>query len=482
MEKRGRLLRALMEYGASDYYPFHMPGHKRNEKGLDFPNPFSVDITEIDGFDNLHHPEGILKESMERAAAVYGADRTRYLVNGSTCGLLSAICGCVGAGGKLLMSRNCHKSVYHGVFLNHLKTEYVYPQIIPGFGLQGGLLAEDVRKMLITVPDIRAVLVVSPTYDGIVSDIRGIAEAAHEHGIPLIVDEAHGAHFAFGNRWPVPALEFGADVVIQSLYKTLPSLTQTALLHWRKGYVDFEDIDRYLHIFQSSSPSYVLMAGIERCIEMMDEDGEAVMEAFWKRLYGLRDRLKGMKHLRLLGEEAKGSAGVWDMDLSKVVVSTRGTALDGGKLGGILRDRYHLEMEMCGPDYVTAITTAWDTDEGLDRLGAALLEIDGGLAEDIAGGWKDREPAPAMEYPVIEMGIREAADREQEIVRLTESCGRISGEYLYLYPPGIPILAPGEVISAGMLEQAAGYIRMGLPVQGLRDENLEWIRVVKKFD
>lgn len=247
------LLDRLMEYGESDAYPFHMPGHKRQAgAGFagDFPNPFSVDITEIGGFDNLHHPEGILKESMEWAGNVYGADQTYYLVNGSSCGILSAVCGSVSHGGTILMSRNCHKSAYHGVYLGHLRAEYIYPQTIPEFGIQGGLSPEDVRRLLITHPETEAVLVVSPTYDGIVSDIGAIAKIVHEWGIPLIVDEAHGAHFPFGGeaRFPVSALELGADVVIQSLHKTLPSLTQTAVMHVNAGFADISRIDRYVHI------------------------------------------------------------------------------------------------------------------------------------------------------------------------------------------------------------------------------------------
>ena len=211
MKKEELLIERLKKYRKSDMYPFHMPGHKR-AKGikLSFPDPFSVDITEIDGFDNLHHAEGILKDSMEWASCLYGSDRTWYLVNGSTCGLLSAISAAVSHGGKILVSRNCHKAVYHGIYLNHLEAVYVYPQPVPGLGIQGGILPEDVEKALKEEPDIQAVLMVSPTYDGIVSDVKAIADVAHKAGIPLIVDEAHGAHFAYGDAFPKSALELGA--------------------------------------------------------------------------------------------------------------------------------------------------------------------------------------------------------------------------------------------------------------------------------
>ena len=231
----------------------------------EFPNPFSIDITEIEGFDNLHHAEGILKESMRWAAGVYGADRTYYLVNGSSCGILSAIGAVMRPGETMLVSRNCHKSVYHGLILNSLKPEYVYPQIIEDLGIQGGISPDDVEKQLEECPEIRGVLIVSPTYDGVVSDISKIAEIVHRHNIPLIVDEAHGAHFPFGNGcFPKSALSCGADLVIQSLHKTLPSLTQTAVLHLKGNRVSRERLERCLQMYQSSSPSYVASDAAQR--------------------------------------------------------------------------------------------------------------------------------------------------------------------------------------------------------------------------
>ena len=327
MKKEELLIERLKKYRKSDMYPFHMPGHKR-AKGikLSFPDPFSVDITEIDGFDNLHHAEGILKDSMEWASCLYGSDRTWYLVNGSTCGLLSAISAAVSHGGKILVSRNCHKAVYHGIYLNHLEAVYVYPQPVPGLGIQGGILPEDVEKALKEEPDIQAVLMVSPTYDGIVSDVKAIADVAHKAGIPLIVDEAHGAHFAYGDAFPKSALELGADAVIQSVHKTLPSLTQTALLHVKNNrpdggcYLDIKKIERYLQIYQSSSPSYVLMASIENSIFLMDQyRKEGKVAEFEADLLKIRKKMEKMKYLRLVEENLVGTAGISDVDISKIL-------------------------------------------------------------------------------------------------------------------------------------------------------------------
>lgn len=511
MNEASGLLEKLIEYGKSDFYPFHMPGHKRQsgEKfAADFPNPFSIDITEIDGFDNLHHPEGILKESMEWASGIYGSHRTYYLVNGSSCGILSAISGTVSNGGTILMSRNCHKSAYHGVFLNRLKAEYIYPQIIPEFGLQGGLLPEKVEEMLIKHGEIEAVLVVSPTYDGIVSDIGAIAKVVHGFQLPLIVDEAHGAHFPYGKKagFPVSALELGADVVIQSLHKTLPSFTQTALMHVREGYVDLERLERYVHMYQTSSPSYVFMAGIENCIRYMSGEGSDQMMMFYNRLERARKRLSGMGQLRLLTEEITGHFGVYDMDKSKIIISSRGTGMSGAQLDDRLRKEYHLEMEMCGSDYVTAITTLADTEEGLERLCRALLEIDAELDAKRQNKGKESllpaideilerrlsiDPAideisesrspinPAIDdIPESRMTIAQAMDAPKYQVPISGAEGLVSAEFIYVYPPGIPIVAPGEVLRKADIDLIMKYRALGLPIQGMEDKNAEILYVV----
>lgn len=460
-----------------------------------FTNPFAVDITEIEGFDNLHHPEGILKDSMKWAADVYGADQTYYLINGSTGGILAAVCGSVPRGGRILVSRNCHKSVYHGICLNQLKTSYVYPQEIEGLGIQGGITAEDVDRMLNRYMDTQAVLIVCPTYDGIVSDIEAIARIVHRAGLPLIVDEAHGAHFRYDAMFPASALDLGADVVIQSVHKTLPSLTQTALLHIKCNrpdggcYADRERIDRYIHMVQSSSPSYVLMASIENSIYQMEQTDTA---PYGKQLHKLRRRLGQMRHLRLADTGLIGQAGIRDLDISKIVVSTRGTCLypaedgltgfTGAQLDDILRREYHLEMEMCGADYVTAITTVMDSGEGLERLGDALTRIDSQLTD---AGYKpdgrsgDQKSVYSMRCDTA-MSMGEAMEEKMASVGLEDSAGCISGEFVYIYPPGIPIVAPGEWISRPILEVILEYRDKGLPVQGPADQSLRTIRVVQK--
>lgn len=223
----GELFDKLANYGNSGIYPFHMPGHKR-QKTVDF-NPYKIDITEIEGFDNLHHAEGVLLEAQKKAEKLYGSEESHFLINGSTAGILSAVSAC--AKKTVLIARNCHKAVYHAALIRNLDVYYVYPEIQEEFMLNGGINPADVERSLEEHPEIEAVVITSPTYDGIVSDVKRIAEIAHAYGKPLIVDEAHGAHFGFSKYFPENSVHLGADIVIHSLHKTLPSYTQTALIH-----------------------------------------------------------------------------------------------------------------------------------------------------------------------------------------------------------------------------------------------------------
>lgn len=519
-EKQPGLLERLTEYAGSDAYPFHMPGHKRREipDGIPggFPDPYGIDITEIDGFDNLHHAEGILKDAMDEAAAIYGADRSWYLVNGSTCGILSAVFATTENGGKILTARNCHKAVYHAIYLNRLEAEYLYPEEITEFGINGGIRAEDVRKALEkdamrcagNSGDVRgkntkiqAVLITSPTYEGVVSDIRAIADAAHEYGIPLIVDEAHGAHLEYADQchsFPKSALEYGADIVIQSLHKTLPCFTQTAILHVKGKFVDQDRVSRYLSMFQTSSPSYLFMAGMERCIRYMDGDGRNGMVRYEERLEHFMERMEGLQVLEVLDREICGKyRTVAGWDPSKIVVSTmRAEDFHGEELAETLRRKYHLEMEMTAPEYVIAMTSLMDTEEGFERLGTALLEIDGALRHCVEpeqqkekGESKEKERCETPEvteskvlHPVRRMLICEAMDADTERTAFQDTVGKVSAEFVYLYPPGIPIIAPGEVFTDAIVEKIMAYKAAGLLVQGPADPDADVILTLSSED
>ena len=354
----------LNELEQSDIYPFHMPGHKR--AFLPFANPYAIDITEIEGFDNLHHATGILQEAQQKAADLYGAKKTYYLVNGSTCGLLAAISAAVPRGGKILVARNCHKAVYHAMYLRQLIPVYLYPEDT-ACGIQGQVTPQMVRKQLEQTPDIRAVVITSPTYDGVVSDIKNIADIVHAYGIPLIVDEAHGAHFGFSPEFPENATRLGADAVIMSVHKTLPAFTQTALLHLCSDRIAEKKVAQFLGIYETSSPSYLLMAGIEKSLQIIEKDREMLFAAYSRRLAEFRDKTKNLKTLQVLQPSDFSKQEAFSFDPGKLLILT-GNSMSGQALQEILLREYGLQMEMASGNYVVAMTSIMDTDEGFARL------------------------------------------------------------------------------------------------------------------
>nr|WP_317379001.1 aminotransferase class V-fold PLP-dependent enzyme [uncultured Faecalimonas sp.] len=452
------LYNRLERYGDSDFYGMHMPGHKRNRGLIRNRIPYELDITEIDGFDDLHHAEGILKEAEARAARLYKADRTHFLVNGSTVGILSAILGSTKKGDKILVARNCHKSVYHGIYLNELEPVYIYPAYEKS-GINGEISPDEVEKILERERGIRAVMIVSPTYDGVVSDVREIARIVHRYGIPLIVDEAHGAHFGFHPYFPENANTKGADVVIHSVHKTLPALTQTALIHLNGTIADRKKIERYLHMLQSSSPSYLLMASIDVCMEFLEKRGQQEFETYVQELEKVRQRLENLKMLKLIRTK--------QYDRSKLVISVKESQISSRELSQILREKYHLEMEMTAGDYILAMTSVGDTKEGLERFAAALEAIDAGLKG------ADMQAKSIGSLPRTELCLKssEIIDREDGVsVAWKESSGFISMEYAYLYPPGIPLIVPGEKMTEEVISCLEEYQKRGFSIEGLKEE------------
>lgn len=460
----------LKAYGDSDYYGFHMPGHKRNPDITGAGLPYEIDITEIEGFDDLHHADGILVDAQKRAAEVYQADETHFLVNGSTVGILSAISGSTKKGDTILVARNCHKSVYHAIYMNELNPVYLYPEFDTEKHLNTEISVQDVRDALEAHPDIRAVMIVSPTYDGVVSDVEAIAESAHEKGIPLIVDEAHGAHFGFHPYFPESANKKGADIVINSLHKTLPSLTQTAILRINGDLVNRRKVRKYLDMLQSSSPSYVLMASIDACIELLAEKREEIFNSYADILADARKRLGELKHLQIIETE--------HYDPSKIVISVKDSQMKSRELYWRLLNDYHLQMEMVAGTYVIAMTSVGDTKEGMDRLVNALLELDQEAGERKMDSFEEsvgRMIHQEVVYSSAEMEhmLDEVQENQKKCLKMlswSDSIGYISTEYAYLYPPGCPLIVPGERISKEAVDMLMWYDRQDFSVEGLKKE------------
>ena len=466
-------------YGESGYYPFHMPGHKRRmpeEYGPALQTAARMDITEIDGFDDLHQPEGILLFAQKRAAAVFGADETFFLVNGSTAGILTAVSAAVEKRGKLLMARNCHRSVYHAVFLRELQPVFLYPGVLEG-GVADAIAPGQVEEALARDPDIRAVLITSPTYDGVVSDVKAIAEAAHHAGALLIVDCAHGAHFGFADGQPESPVRLGADLVVQSLHKTLPALTQTALLHRNGERVSSEAVRRFERIYQTSSPSYVMMGSMDSCVRLLEKRGRQIFTEFEERLDRFYERLSGLKTLRVLGQSLPEQGCMKAFDRGKLLISASNGKITGNLLYKELLKRYYLQMEMVCETYVTAILTPWDTRDGLCRLAEALEEIDRELSgpekpEDgrlFYSGGEAGCGSVMRHWPRTRtvLPLSEAEEAPKTAVRLSGAAGNISGTYVNLYPPGIPLIIPGELITEEIIKLIETYVQQGLNIQGV---------------
>jgi len=444
------LYKKLCEHYENGAYPFHMPGHKRNiPKELFSINPYKIDITEIDGFDDLHHPEGCIKQAQERAAKLYGADETYFLINGCTGGILAAVRACTQTGGRILLARNSHKSVYNAVLINQLRPVYVWPE--DKDGLAGEISASEVRKALEENRDISCVFITSPTYEGYVSDIKAISEAAHEYGVPVIVDEAHGAHMKFHGIFPESAVEAGADIVINGIHKTLPSLTQTALLHVQGNLVDRKKLGQSLSIFQSSSPSYVLMAAIDYAMTYICHEGVQLYNHYSERLKILYDKLAGLDNLYVL---PYGSG----RDASKIVVCTDRAGISGHELYDMLVNA-GIMPEMSSLYHVVLMTSAWDNEDAYEGLVKILCDIDAGLA---GGASCEKYTYPKAEY-VMPMS-------EAECVKEKCAAESIATEMIYIYPPGIPIVVPGERITEEVRAfinelKDKGYKVMGETVQ-----------------
>lgn len=530
--KYNDILSKLDKYKDENIVPMHMPGAKRNKELIelymgDMGNPYEKDITEINGFDNMHNAETIIKDAFDEAAELYGADESWYLVNGSTAGNMSAICGVTHKNDVVIMARNCHISVYNAVILNELNPVYIYPEYDEEYGYYKGITLKEIKVIVDKYSsdhdrnDIKAVILTSPTYEGNVSDIKSIAEYLHQYNIPLIVDEAHGAHFNFSESFPQSAVKSGADVVINSVHKTLPSLTQTAIMHINYGIVDVERIRRYWNIYQSTSPSYILMSSIARSLSIVKNDGDKLFAEYVDKLTILRNGLSELKHIRLINTD----------DISKLVLGYK----DAKWLYDTLFYKYKIQLEMSSIKYVIAMTSIFDSQEYYDRFFAALKEIDEELdnrvlaalkeideeidesiskydREDILNSKVDKdldnrfnsihngEADNRLNYSSINNQdngnkINVADFRDEQALTIAQAfnrrdlsgCdeiqmnnekiyGKISGESVYVYPPGIPILCPGEVITRKIIAilEAAG--EAGLEVVGVKEGALLCLR------
>ena len=418
-------------------------------------------LIEYEKSDSVPYAEGKMKDAQKFASTVCQADETHFLVNGSCGGILSAVFSATKQGGELLMARNCQSSVYHAAEMRELKTHYLYPEVLPE-GILGEITVEMVEEAFEKYPDAKTLIFTSPTCDGVVSDVKTIVKAAHTRGVTVIVDESHGAHFLKESGFPKSAIRCGADVVVQSIHKTLPALTQSALLHVNQDYKYKEKIRKYLTMFQTSKPSHMLMSSIDFAMHWYMDEGRETYKKYLADLKKLRTALKAkLNHLEILEPE-----NVFDYDISKLLISTRKGNISGEELHKKLLKKYHIQAEMVSANDVLFMTSVTDKEEYFRRLLDALLEIDETLEENPMPGKAEEE----MSKPKSLMRICEAIEAKKKALPLMESMGETCGVYVYIYPPGIPLLTPGEKISERCVRSLLFYLEEGLKVHGLTKE------------
>ncbi|MEG1823043.1 MAG: aminotransferase class I/II-fold pyridoxal phosphate-dependent enzyme, partial [Clostridiales bacterium] len=439
----------------------------------------NLDITEISGFDDLHDAKAILANAMEHCADIWRSEEAYFLVNGSTCGILAGIAGATKYGDEIIVARNCHKSVYHAIELFGLKPTFITPPVDEKYGIAASIRPKDVKSAIAQHPKAKLVVITSPTYEGVISDLPYIAEIAHEQWIPLMVDEAHGAHLGFSPMFLGGAVAAGADIVVQSLHKTLPSLTQTAIAHLNGVLVDSAKFRRQLNIFETSSPSYLLMASIDQCVGLL-EAKSAVLFANWEdALSAFNLQVKKLKNLRIFMYGADyfvNHEDIFRFDPSKIVISTINTNINACQLGKILLNDYQIELETTAGSHAIAMTGLGDTKDSLHRLGEAICAIDQTLT------FEDSAPDPYSLFyiPPRDYGVTQVLNSEYVILDINQTLNETAADYVWAYPPGIPLITPGERVTQNFIDAAVNLTLQGVNLKCSMGGSLPRMRVLKK--
>jgi arginine decarboxylase len=480
------LIQALLRYQGENYRPLHMPGHKQGNSQPDWfkellgPQVFKFDLTELPGLDDLHNPVGVISEAQQAAARCFGAEESFFLVNGSTVGLQAMIMAAARTEAELLIPRQAHRSVLGGLILAGVRPRYLPVEIEKDFQIPLGTPNGAVEKVLREVQQVNGLLIVHPNYYGITSDLGGLVRVAKSSGLICLADEAHGPHFRFHEQLPITALEAGVDATTQSLHKVLSSLTQTALLHRQGQRLPAERLKKALNLLQSTSPSYILMASLEAACWQMENEGRELLERTLELAAEARQQINQIQGLRCLGEEVKKYHSVSEWDQTKLIINVHGLGLTGVQAAHILREDYGIQVEMADSANILAMVTIGDRPEAVQDLVRACRE----LAVRWYGqlGWpKQTKPALYLDTdPEVVLTPREAFFWSQRrTLRLREAEGEIAGETICPYPPGIPLLAPGERITRPVIETIEEWRTMGITWQGPTDPTLTTIQVLE---
>ena len=477
---------AMDKYARDGALAFHTPGHKQGLgahprlKQLITPEGLRQEVSLMEELDDLHSPFGCIKEAEALAAGLWGAKDTMFMINGTTGAIHAMLLGTLWPGDKVLVPRNAHRSIIGGIILAGAQPIYIVPEIVEALGIAGALSVAAVRKAVAENPDARALIAVYPTYYGMAGDLQAIAAILHDHNMLLLVDEAHGAHLKFAQNiggMPRQALDLGADVVAQSTHKVLGSLTQTSMLHIGSNRVSGERIREAGALLQSTSPNQLLLASLDIARLQMATEGVERLERAVRLSRWLRDNINTIPGLYCVGEEIlKGTAAV-ALDFTRIIVNLRGIGLPGPEAELILRHEYKVQCELSDNNNLLFIISMADTEERAHRL-LAVLKL---LASE-----HGRERA---EKPVVPMGLftanevalspREAFYRTRKRVKFTEAAGCIAAETVTFYPPGVPVLCPGEKIRAELIGAVQRQMKAGMRVVGPGDSSLEYIQIVE---
>lgn len=462
---------------------FHIPGHKKGN-GVDpafrefvGDNILSIDLINIAPLDDLHSPKGAIKKAQELAAEAFGADYTFFSVQGTSGAIMTMILSVVGPGDKILVPRNVHKSIMSAIVFAGASPVFIHPEVDPELGISHGISAESVEKALDAHPDAKAVLVINPTYFGFAADLTRIVEIAHERNIPVLVDEAHGVHIHFHESLPVSAMAAGADMAATSVHKLGGSMTQSSVLNVREGLVSPKRVQSILSMLTTTSTSYPILASLDTARRQLAIHGHDLLTTAIRLAKDTRKRINQIPNLHCVGEEILRTSATYDMDPTKLLISVKNLGITGHQAEEWLREKANIEVELSDLYNILCIVTIADSKKELNLLVNALQR----MAQSFEAEAEIVEAFVTMpDIPRLAMTPRDAFYATTEVVPFADSVGRISAEFIMVYPPGIPIFIPGEIITEDNIAYIHMNIEAGLPVQGPEDDELKLIRVIKE--